>query len=231
MRCRDLSDANDMPEFDPKDGGSMDWALTFGKAKLITDFNDEVDTPVDALIKILNGTLATKSEAVTGYRMEPLAEPGHYRIVQFAKKAPISVDTNYSTGHSYPPRENSDPKVSDYEVRKQHRTEVANSEWSSHGSKHKRAKTVEEARVMSHKAAQYLPDVNQKELEKLALQKGIVVQKTGTSTTKYFFYKSDKVIGFDSGVETMWIRSELTSGVYHGHPIAPARLWSMYGIK
>jgi hypothetical protein len=85
-----------MPEFDPKDKGSMDWALTFAKAKMITELNDEVDTPVDALVKILNVTLASKSEAVTGYRREALAEPGHYRIVQFAKKAPIAVDTDYS---------------------------------------------------------------------------------------------------------------------------------------
>jgi hypothetical protein len=92
----DGPDANDMPEFDPKDSGSMDWALTFAKAKMITELNDEVDTPVGALVKILNATLATKSEAVTGYRSEALAEPGHYRIVQFTKKAPKAVDTDYS---------------------------------------------------------------------------------------------------------------------------------------
>lgn len=88
--------ANDMPEFDPNDKASMDWALTFAKAKMITELNDEVDTPVDVLVNILKGTLATKSEAVTGYRSEALAEPGHYRIVQYAKKTPKPVDSDYT---------------------------------------------------------------------------------------------------------------------------------------
>ncbi|MEY3443186.1 MAG: hypothetical protein RLZZ519_1467 [Bacteroidota bacterium] len=91
------ADANDTPEFDPKDKGSMDWALTFAKAKMITELNDEVDTPVDALVKILNVTLASKSEAVTGYRREALAEPGHYRIVQFTKNPEKAVNKNYTT--------------------------------------------------------------------------------------------------------------------------------------
>ncbi|MDG9672348.1 hypothetical protein ONV78_31755 [Hahella sp. CR1] len=96
-----------------------------------------------------------------------------------------------------------------------------------------KANTVEQAFQYSSNngAAQYLPGINNKALKKLATQKGIVLEKPGGSQTKYFFYKSDEVVGYDNGEATQWIRAEITSGTYHGHPINENRLLKNYGIK
>ncbi|MEK3789133.1 hypothetical protein [Paenibacillus sp. FSL K6-1230] len=68
-----------------------------------------------------------------------------------------------------------------------------------------------------------MPEVNNKTLEKTALEKGLVVQ--GDKGSTYFIYDAGKPVGYDLGVETSWIRAELTSGgIYHGHPIAGNRL-------
>ncbi len=63
--------------------------------------------------------------------------------------------------------------------------------------------------------------MNNKALEKLAAQKGFVIEH---GKTKYFFYKSDKVIGYDNGTATQWIRAEISSRMYHGHPMRVDRL-------
>lgn len=72
--------------------------------------------------------------------------------------------------------------------------------------------------------AQYLPQVNNRALEKLATQKGQVVTFPGGKNVKYFFYKSDKIIGYDQGKPTYWIRAEVSSGAYHGHPMNEQRV-------
>lgn len=110
-----------------------------------------------------------------------------------------------------------------YAARKAHRKEVAESTWTSHGRKHLQARTLDEARIFSSDggAAQYVPGLNNKALEKLATQKGFVIDR---GNTKYFYYKSDKIIGYDNGTETQWIRAEITSRVYHGHPMRVDRL-------
>ena len=71
--------------------------------------------------------------------------------------------------------------------------------------------------------AQYLPNVNNKVIEKEALEKGHIIDNGNNDY--YFIYDPGKVIGYDNGQPTSWIRAELTSGdVYHGHPIAGDRL-------
>jgi hypothetical protein len=65
---------------------------------------------------------------------------------------------------------------------------------------------------------------NVQAIEREAAQKGIVQPKPGTSTTKYFFYDTGKVVGYDGGKPTTWIRAEITSGTLHGHPVHPSNL-------
>lgn len=71
-------------------------------------------------------------------------------------------------------------------------------------------------------AAQYLPNVNNKALEKLATIKGHVIVQEGN--TIYFYYKFQKNIGYDGGVATKWIRAEISSRTLHGHPMRYERL-------
>jgi hypothetical protein len=108
-------------------------------------------------------------------------------------------------------------------ARKQHRKDIHKATWSQHGGKHIKAKTAEQAEILSHKQAQYLPEVNNNVLEKTALQKGIIVEKESGGAF-YSFFRSNDVIGYDQGKPTRWIRSEWSSGVYHGHPMKRDRI-------
>jgi toxin YxiD len=75
---------------------------------------------------------------------------------------------------------------------------------------------------LSTKAAQYLPGVNTKALEKRALGEGErVLRPNGAFWT---VFKSKDPVGYDGGELTHWIRSEYSSGTYHGHPIGLNRL-------
>lgn len=94
---------------------------------------------------------------------------------------------------------------------------------SEHGYKHTKAKNKEDAIKFSQREAQYSPDVNHAQLERLALERGQPVRHSGDTT--YFFYKSDKIVGYDNGKPTYWMRAELTSGdVFHGHPMSVERV-------
>ena len=121
-------------------------------------------------------------------------------------------------GHSYP------NDAIGYMARKAHRQKIAAAGWSNHGNKHLAARTAAQAKKFSESGnpAQYLPTVNNKVLENLALKKGFVVVNEGG--TLYFFYKFDDVIGYDNGTATKWIRAELSGGVFHGHPMKVDRL-------
>ena len=149
-------------------------------------------------------------------------EPGHYQVFQLKKK---EVDGDYtpSKGHSYPEFDEESVHHNEFRDKKDHRREVAEAEWADY-PKHQKARTKEEAIRFSYKEAQYLPDVNIKELEKLAIQKGKVVTSPNGKNVKYFFFKSDRVIGYDQGKATHWIRAEISSGTYHGHPMNTERL-------
>jgi hypothetical protein len=106
--------------------------------------------------------------------------------------------------------------------RKKMRQVINDAEYSSHGGKHIKAKTVEEARQMSLKTAQYLPGTDNAVLEKTALQQGTLVPRPNGAFWK--IYRFDKPVGFDGGVETHWIRAEYSSGTYHGHPMSIDRV-------
>ncbi|MEN1990391.1 hypothetical protein [Paenibacillus hubeiensis] len=100
-----------------------------------------------------------------------------------------------------------------YYQRKKFRTQIYNAIYSEHGYKHLKAKTVDDAERFSEtgrKHAQYLPDINNRTLEKTALEKGLIVQ--GDKGSIYFIYDGGKPVGYDLGVETNWIRAGLTSG-------------------
>jgi len=107
-------------------------------------------------------------------------------------------------------------------TRKQLRRLISEAEYSSHGGKHLKAKTEEEAKNLSYKAAQYLPSINNSALEKTALIKGEIVPRPNGAF--WAIYKSDKYVGYDSGKATRWIRAEYSSGTYHGHPMIIQRV-------
>ncbi len=116
-----------------------------------------------------------------------------------------------------------------YYGRKDFRTKINNANYSPHDNKHLKARTSEEAKKFSEtgkRHAQYLPSANNKVIEKEALIKGHIIDNGNNGNNNYYFiYDTGKVIDYDNGKPTSWIRAELTSGnVYHGHPIAGERL-------
>lgn len=117
-----------------------------------------------------------------------------------------------------------------YNWRKEFRRRIENARWDPHGYKHKKAKTVEEAREISmtgkNPPAQYLPDVDNRKLEREAFRKAeyIYVDEGGAV---FFIYNAGKVIGFDKGKPAKWIRAELTKDetpTLHGHPMSEKRV-------
>lgn len=96
-------------------------------------------------------------------------------------------------------------------------------------TKHNKAKSIDEAITLSKAgAAQYLPGINREVLEKAGLVEWEGFYKkadnAGKNGTIYKFVKFDKVIGYESGKPTEWLRVEWSSGKYHGHPIDLERL-------
>jgi hypothetical protein len=121
-------------------------------------------------------------------------------------------------GHSYP------PGTTGNAARKAFRTEVAEAQQTIHGYKHLKAKTEAEAISFSTGAkapAQYLPGLSNKGLEKIALEKGFIMEHGGGY---HAYIRFDRTVGYDGGKATSWIRAELSGGVYHGHPMAESRL-------
>jgi hypothetical protein len=128
---------------------------------------------------------------------------------------PIPIDVE--VGHSYP-RE----FIDSYTSRKAFRTEVAEATYSAHNFKHLKARTDLEAKLFSGNGeAQFLPSINDRGLEKLALQKGVVVKHGGGY---HAFIQFDQQVGFDNGLPATWLRAELSGGVFHGHPMHESRL-------
>ncbi|HEY8503913.1 MAG TPA: SEC-C metal-binding domain-containing protein, partial [Gemmataceae bacterium] len=121
-------------------------------------------------------------------------------------------------GHSYP------EGVTSYAARKAHRTAVAEAKHSVHGYKHLKATTEAEAISFSagKKApAQYLPGIGNKGLEKIALEKGYIMEHGGGY---HAFIRFERTVGYDGGKATSWIRAELSGGRYHGYPMHESRL-------
>lgn len=86
-----------------------DFAQTLAMARAITEAHDLRDTPVDALLLQLNGTLAARSRAVRGYKAYPHpSKPDHHRIVQFSRER--EVDGDYSGRRGSAGSENEFPR-------------------------------------------------------------------------------------------------------------------------
>ena len=88
--------------------------------------------------------------------------------------------------------------------------------------KYTKATTIEQAMEMSWSQAQYIPGIDNNSWEYKAMFEGIPV--THGNGTIYYFYDTGRIIGYDGGVPTTWIRAELTSGIYHGHPMSLERV-------
>ena len=108
-------------------------------------------------------------------------------------------------------------------TRKEYNRMRQNAKWSAHDNKHLKATTVERAKQLSYTEAQYLPGINNKKLEYEGMFKGIPIKEKGKNVI-YYIYNTNEIIGYDRGMPTTWIRSELSSGNYHGHPMALDRV-------
>jgi len=84
-------------------------------------------------------------------------------------------------------------------------------------TKHTKALTENQAIHLSYDQAQYMPGINNTGLEYEAMFNGIPVKYD--NSTVYYFYDTGMTVGYDQGMPTTWIHSELTSGTYHGHPM------------
>lgn len=51
------------------------------------------------------------------------------------------------------------------------------------------------------------------------MKKGVLVYYDEGKEQLWKIYKSNKPVGFNDGTSTNWIRVEISSGKYHGHPI------------
>ncbi|MDG0875578.1 hypothetical protein L5D93_25410 [Paenibacillus thiaminolyticus] len=136
--------------------------------------------------------------------------------IEVRKSYPGSDPKNSASGSTPGKNKNSSGKgtgndaYGGYYERKDFRTKIYNAEYTPHGHKHLKAKTAEEAKRFSEtgdKNAQYLPDANNKIIEKEALSNGHIIDNGNNNY--YFIYDTGKVIGYDNGIPTQWIRAEL----------------------
>jgi len=101
-------------------------------------------------------------------------------------------------------------------------TSVEDVKWTNHNNKHVPQKGLTWKNIIEstlYGDARYKPGINIEELEKFAWANGTPV----TNGHTWKVYKADKIIGANSGIETPYMRIEITSGnVIHGHPITYA---------
>lgn len=109
-----------------------------------------------------------------------------------------------------------------WNIRKQVRRKIHEARFSDHGKKHLKARTEGDAKKFSNKAAQYMPGTNSAGLERKALLKGLWIQRPNGAL--WSIYKFDKPVGYDGGQPTNWIRAEVSSGTFHGHPMSEQRV-------
>ncbi len=109
-----------------------------------------------------------------------------------------------------------------WNTRKQVRRTIHTAKFSDHGKKHLKARSDADAKKFSNKAAQYMPGVNNAKLERKALLKGLWIQRPSGGI--WSIYKFDKPVGYDGGKPTHWIRAEVSSGTFHGHPMSEQRV-------
>ncbi|MCZ2341092.1 MAG: HINT domain-containing protein [Bacteroidales bacterium] len=130
---------------------------------------------------------------------------------------------NGTDGYAYPASVDTAVKQAAY------RRLIGGSVYTEYRRKHLQARTVEAAIRYSRSGdAQYSPEfaINNTNngLERTALMHGFIVDHGGS----YFAYiKFDKVVGYDGGKPTYWIRAEVSKSspfTRHGHPMSESRL-------
>lgn len=98
--------------------------------------------------------------------------------------------------------------------------------WTNHGFKHFPQKNLSwSAIVKSTKngPAKYIKGINIESFERTAWQQGTKV----TNGKTWRVMKFDKIIGASGGVETQYMRVEMSAGTIHGHPITRAEYLSL----
>ena len=163
-----------------------------------------------------NNAPKVRARPVVQRRVKPRRQPSAFRQKYTLRDLSASL-------FSATPRARRDKLThGSYHTRKELRRQVHKARYSDHGRKHLKARTEAEAKSFSTRAAQYLPGLNNAALERTALQKGVHIQRGGNGV--WAFYKFDKPVGFDGGEKTHWIRAELASGTFHGHPMKLSRV-------
>ncbi|MDQ2088143.1 RHS repeat-associated core domain-containing protein, partial [Herbivorax sp. ANBcel31] len=95
-----------------------------------------------------------------------------------------------------------------------------NLDWTNHGYKHfpqKNMRWKEVVRSTKKGPAKYKHEIKIEQFERMAWDNGIPV----TSGKTWKVYKADHIVGAKQGIETPYIRVELSSNTIHGHPITP----------
>jgi len=96
-----------------------------------------------------------------------------------------------------------------------------NVKWTSHGFKHFSSKKLswnEIIKTTKNGIAKYKPNIDVESIERLAWEKGIICpQKNNWKVLKF-----DYPVGAKNGLETYFIRVEMSAQTIHGHPITLA---------
>lgn len=77
--------------------------------------------------------------------------------------------------------------------------------------------------LTEHGDALYKPDINIKELELYAWGHGTPT----TNGKNWKVFKSDKIIGANTGKETCYMRVECSANTIHGHPITETKYFEL----
>src|SRR5439155_693479 len=91
---------------------------------------------------------------------------------------------------------------------------------SDHGFKHFPQKNMPWNDIVKSTktgAAKYKPGMHIESLERIAWENGTSV----TNAKPWKVFKSDNIIGAKNGIETPYMRIEMSANTIHGHPITP----------
>lgn len=88
--------------------------------------------------------------------------------------------------------------------------------------KYIRSETIEEAKNLSYNDPQYLPNLNNTNLEYTTILNGDCIKCSEEKSI--YIYNAQNIIGYDNGQETSYIIVHLVSGVYYGYPISKKNL-------
>ncbi len=182
--------------------------------------------PTDALAGPRNGVRPKpKVQTRQQHRVRPAIKraPRRARVNKPVKRQQYKLrDLKSSLFRGTPAARKDNLAHGSYYTRKEIRTRIYKARASDHGRKHLKARSEAEAKQFSTKAAQYLPGVNNKNLERTALQKGTLIRRPGGDV--WAIYRAPRAVGYDGGEKTHWLRAELSSGTIHGHPMKLSRV-------